>query len=70
VENEAAEIAALYEKEKAERERLAAESLANATVPFEREPKRGALIMGKQKKALETSLDYGERLRLKDAIAN
>ena len=47
------------EREKAERERLAIESIANASVPMNQEAKRGPLIMGKQKKALETSLDYG-----------
>lgn len=37
-------------------------------VDFERAQKSGPLIMGKQKKALETSLDYGESLKLKEAI--
>lgn len=38
-------------------------------VDFKKEDKRGPLVMGKQKKALEHSLDFGQRKKLKEAIA-
>ena len=59
------ERAAQYQKEKEERKRVADEQLANAKISIDREPKPGAIVMGKQKKALDTSLDYNEKLRLK-----
>lgn len=68
-EQEAAEVAAQYQREKEERKKLADESLANAKLDFIIEPKRGPLVMGRQKKALETSLDYGERIQLSKAVA-
>jgi len=37
-------------------------------MPMNQEPKRGPLVMGRQKKALATSLDYTERMKLKEAI--
>jgi len=38
-------------------------------VDFVKEPKAGPLVMGKPKKALETSLDFAEQRLLKEAIA-
>jgi len=61
VEDAEAEIHARVIAQMAERERLALESIANASVPLNQEAGRGPIVMGKQKKALETSLDYGER---------
>ena len=42
---------------------------SNQGVDFVREAKPGALVMGKPKKALETSLDFAEQKLLKEAIA-
>ena len=45
------------------------EQTLNQGVNFVREPKLGPLVMGKPKKALETSLDFAEQKILKEAIA-
>ena len=63
------ELAAQYEKDREERKRLAESFIPEAKIYFDREAKQGPLVMGKQKKALETSLDFAERAQLKEAIA-
>ena len=65
----ARDLAAQYQKAKEEREKLAAESLQKTDLPFKQAPKKAMIVMGKQKKALETSLDYGESAKLRELIA-
>lgn len=42
---------------------------ASKIVEFKKETREGSLVIGKQKKTLEHSLDFAERRKLKEAIA-
>lgn len=68
-EQESKEIAAQYERDKLERKRMAEYHLANDKLKFHREPKSGPLVMGKPKKALDTTLDLEERAQLRQLVS-
>ena len=63
-----AEEARKREEDRSRLEKMA-ELEANSCIRFDKQPPRGPLVMGKQKKTLDTALDFSEKKKLHAAIA-